>query len=124
MMKNQKGFTLIELLVVVAIIGIIAAIAIPRMSRGSAGAADNALAQNLAILRNARNRTVKTVARELAMKFDGIPVGRDAYQDPNDGSLHDVGVCFFSEPYPSLCPAGSSLSTSGPCVVGPGSNPH
>ena len=52
------------------------------------------------------------------------PVGRDAYGDPNDGSLHDVGVCFFSEPFPSLCPPGSTLSTSGPCVVGPGSNPH
>jgi hypothetical protein len=53
-----------------------------------------------------------------------FPVGREAYEDPNDGSLHDVGVCFFSEPFPSLCPAGSTLSTSGPCVVGPGSNPH
>src|SRR6478672_10320323 len=49
----RRGFSLIELVIVVVIIGIIAAIAIPRMSRGSAGAADNALAQNLAILRNA-----------------------------------------------------------------------
>jgi prepilin-type N-terminal cleavage/methylation domain-containing protein len=48
----RRGFSLIELVIVVVIIGIIAAIAIPRMSRGSAGAADNALAQNLAILRN------------------------------------------------------------------------
>src|SRR3954451_10321012 len=47
------GLSLGELVIVVVIIGIIAAIAIPRMSRGSAGAADNALAQNLAILRNA-----------------------------------------------------------------------
>ena len=50
---RRNGFSLIELVIVVVIIGIIAAIAIPRMSRGSAGAADNALAQNLAILRNA-----------------------------------------------------------------------
>jgi prepilin-type N-terminal cleavage/methylation domain-containing protein len=49
----SRGFSLIELVIVVVIIGIIAAIAIPRMSRGSAGAADSALAQNLAILRNA-----------------------------------------------------------------------
>jgi prepilin-type N-terminal cleavage/methylation domain-containing protein len=49
----RRAFSLIELVIVVVIIGIIAAIAIPRMSRGSAGAADNALAQNLAILRNA-----------------------------------------------------------------------
>src|SRR5262249_34162191 len=49
--------------------------------------------------------------------------GRGAYSDPQ-GKAHDVGVCFFSEPFPSLCPAGSTLSTSGPCVVGPGSNPH
>jgi prepilin-type N-terminal cleavage/methylation domain-containing protein len=47
------GFSLVELVIVVVIIGIIAAIAIPRMSRGSAGAADNALAENLAILRKA-----------------------------------------------------------------------
>jgi hypothetical protein len=53
-----------------------------------------------------------------------LSVGRDAYRDPTDGSLHDVGICFFSEPFPSLCPSGSTLSTSGPCVVGPGSNPH
>jgi hypothetical protein len=53
-----------------------------------------------------------------------IQVGREAYQDPNDASLHDVGICFYSEPFPSLCPSGSTLSTSGPCVVGPGSNPH
>jgi prepilin-type N-terminal cleavage/methylation domain-containing protein len=51
--KSRRGFSLIELVIVVVIIGIIAAIAIPRMSRGSAGAADSALAQNLAILRNA-----------------------------------------------------------------------
>src|SRR5687767_3595031 len=50
---RRSGFSLIELVIVVVIIGIIAAIAIPRMSRGSAGAADSALAQNLAILRNA-----------------------------------------------------------------------
>ena len=53
-----------------------------------------------------------------------LSVGRDAYQDPKDGSLHDVGICFLSEPFPSLCPPGSTLSTSGPCVVGPGTNPH
>src|SRR5688572_26944309 len=51
--RPRGGFSLIELVIVVVIIGIIAAIAIPRMSRGSAGAADSALAQNLAILRNA-----------------------------------------------------------------------
>jgi hypothetical protein len=51
-----------------------------------------------------------------------IAVGRGAYQDSS--GAHDVGVCFFSEPFPSLCPSGSTLSTSGPCVVGPGSNPH
>src|SRR3954470_16328056 len=51
--RVRRAFSLIELVIVVVIIGIIAAIAIPRMSRGSAGAADSALAQNLAILRNA-----------------------------------------------------------------------
>jgi len=53
-----------------------------------------------------------------------LAVGRDAYEDPNNRTLHDVGICFFSEPFPSLCPPGSTLSTSGPCIVGPGSNPH
>jgi prepilin-type N-terminal cleavage/methylation domain-containing protein len=48
-----RGFSLVELVIVVVILGIIAAIAIPRMSRGSAGAAENALAENLAILRKA-----------------------------------------------------------------------
>ena len=53
----------------------------------------------------------------------GLNTGRRAYLD-NAGVAHDVGICFFSEPFPSLCPPGASLSTSGPCVVGPGSNPH
>ena len=44
--------------------------------------------------------------------------------EDDDGNLHDVGVCFYSEPFPSLCPKGSMLSTTGPCVAGPGSNPH
>lgn len=51
--RRRTGFSMIELVIVVVIIGIIAAIAIPRMSRGAAAAADSALAQNLAILRNA-----------------------------------------------------------------------
>jgi len=50
---SRRGFSMIELVIVVVIIGIIAAIAIPRMSRGSAAAADSAVAQNLAVLRNA-----------------------------------------------------------------------
>jgi len=52
-----------------------------------------------------------------------LGIGRRAYTD-DAGVDHDVGVCFLSEPFPSLCPPGTSLSTSGPCVVGPGSNPH
>ena len=55
--------------------------------------------------------------------LDHVGAGRDAYEDPQ-GSLHDVEFCFLSEPFPSLCPAGSSLEQTGTCVVGPGSNPH
>ncbi len=51
--KAFRGFSLVELVIVIVIIGIIAAIAIPRVSRGSKGAGDSALAQNLAVLRNA-----------------------------------------------------------------------
>ena len=51
--RQRNAFSLIELVIVVVIIGIIAAIAIPRMSRGSTGAADSAVAQDLALLRNA-----------------------------------------------------------------------
>jgi prepilin-type N-terminal cleavage/methylation domain-containing protein len=51
--SQRRAFSLIELVIVVVIIGIIAAIAIPRMSRGSSGAADSAVAQDLALLRNA-----------------------------------------------------------------------
>jgi len=51
--SRHRAFSLIELVIVVVIIGIIAAIAIPRMSRGSSGAADSAVAQDLALLRNA-----------------------------------------------------------------------
>jgi len=60
---------------------------------------------------------------EISSLLGELGAGRDAYEDAQ-GDLHDVGVCFLSEPFPSLCPAGSTLSTSGPCVVGPGSNPH
>jgi hypothetical protein len=49
--------------------------------------------------------------------------GRDKHTD-DQGNLYDVGICFLSEPFPSLCPPGSTLSTTGPCVYGPGSNPH
>ena len=52
-----------------------------------------------------------------------LGTGRGAYPDA-DGGVHDMGVCFFYDPFPSLCPAGSTLSTTGPYVVGPGSNPH
>ena len=41
-----------------------------------------------------------------------------------EGNPRDVGLCFVAQPFPSLCPTGSTLSTTGPCVVGPGSNPH
>jgi hypothetical protein len=60
--------------------------------------------------------------REIASalsNINGIAIGRAASAD----GTHAVGICFFSEPFPSQCPPGSSLSTEGPCVVGPGSNP-
>ena len=60
---------------------------------------------------------------EIATILGYFGAGPGAYVD-TDGNAYDVGVCFFSEPFPSLCPAGSTLSTSGACVVGPGSNPH
>ena len=52
-----------------------------------------------------------------------LGTGRGVYPGA-DGEMHDMGVCFLSEPFPSQCPSGSTLSTTGPCVVGPGSNPH
>jgi hypothetical protein len=64
-------------------------------------------------------RTGGTSSRRTPVVDYGIPGCALEYV-----ALHDVGVCFLSEPFPSLCPAGSTLSTSGPCVVGPGSNPH
>jgi hypothetical protein len=52
-----------------------------------------------------------------------LGIGRAAL--PVDGGQPlDVGVCFLSEPFPSLCPQGTNLAETGPCVVGPGSNPH
>ena len=53
-----------------------------------------------------------------------LGIGRRADTPDDGGTPQDVGLCFLSEPFPSLCPPGTSLSTSGPCVVGPGSNPH
>ena len=53
----------------------------------------------------------------------GVGLGRAGYTD-GEGNAHDVGVCFLAEAFPSLCPPGSTLSTHGPCIVGPGSNPH
>ena len=55
--------------------------------------------------------------------LDQVSAGRGAYTDEK-GNPRDVGICFLSEPFPSLCPSGSSLGKTGPCVVGPGSNPH
>lgn len=51
--RTRRAFSLLELVIVVVILGILAAIAVPRMSRSASAAADNALASNLAILRNA-----------------------------------------------------------------------
>jgi general secretion pathway protein G len=53
MFQRRSGFSLVELVIVIVIIGIIAAIAIPRVGRGAKTAGESALAQNLAILRNA-----------------------------------------------------------------------
>lgn len=92
---------------------------------GSQIAPDQRVFCNLdpALLGNTEVTTLLSIyAQILTGNFD-FQVGRDGYTD-EQGQTHDVGVCFFSEPYPSLCPAGSSLSTSSPCIVGPGSNPH
>lgn len=51
--SSRRAFSLLELVIVVVILGILAAIAVPRMSRSATNAADNAVAANLAILRNA-----------------------------------------------------------------------
>ncbi|HEX8877373.1 MAG TPA: type II secretion system protein [Phycisphaerales bacterium] len=51
--RTRRAFSLLELVIVVVILGILAAIAVPRMSRSATNAADNAVAANLAILRNA-----------------------------------------------------------------------
>ena len=51
--QKRFGFSLVELVSVIVIIGIIAAIAIPRVGRGAKGAGESALAQDLAVLRNA-----------------------------------------------------------------------
>ena len=53
MLKRRSGFSLVELVIVIVIIGIIAAIAIPRVGRGAKSASESALAQDLAVLRNA-----------------------------------------------------------------------
>jgi prepilin-type N-terminal cleavage/methylation domain-containing protein len=51
--RTGRGFSLVELVIVIVIIGVIAAIAIPRVGRGAKGAGESALAQDLAVLRNA-----------------------------------------------------------------------
>jgi len=60
---------------------------------------------------------------ELKPLLEEFGAGRGLSADAQGNPL-DVGICFLSEPFPSLCPAGSTLSEKGPCVVGPGSNPH
>jgi hypothetical protein len=60
---------------------------------------------------------------EMSSLLGDYGAGRAAYPDEEE-NLQDVGICFLSEPFPSLCPPGSTLSTTGPCVFGPGSNPH
>jgi hypothetical protein len=69
------------------------------------------------------NPEVTSVLSYLSSIFYEVHVGRVAYA-PDGGTPQDVGVCFLSEPFPSLCPSGSVLSGTGSCVVGPGSNPH
>lgn len=49
----RRAFSLIELVIVIVIIGVLAAIAVPRLSRGATTAGENALAANLAVIRNA-----------------------------------------------------------------------
>jgi len=67
--------------------------------------------------------SMTTLFEQYPLTRPGVPPGRGAYTDPQ-GNKHDVGVCFLADPFPSLCPPGSTLSKSGPCVVGPASNPH
>ena len=54
--RQARAINLIDLAVVVVIIAVIGAITIPKMSRGEPGAADEALIQDLSVLRNAIDR--------------------------------------------------------------------
>jgi hypothetical protein len=61
--------------------------------------------------------------KEIATLLKDLEIWPEEYLDAQ-GDPQGIGICFLSEPFPSLCPTGSTLSQTGPCVVGPGSNPH
>jgi general secretion pathway protein G len=80
---GQRGFSLVEILIVLMIIGILAAIAVPKMSNAAQVARENALKDDLRLL-----RTQMALYKSQHVVYPGYP-GGDTGQGPTAAAAAD-----------------------------------